>query len=184
MREWLTLYTVPQSRVLYPQTPWPQWCSLDLCFSSLLPRREDSSRPFPQPWCSEEDREQYYIQLYPPPTELWLWGFLMNCLENKLLCASAQLLSQLMFGTEGGPISLHVIWLETFQEGWIAGTDMYRFFFKYLLLKHGRNKRGSTLFWSLPQRPELPVSIITPLSKGAAALGQNVLWKVWKVHWP
>lgn len=37
MRAGPTLYNVPQAHILYPQAPWPQKLSLDLCFSPLFP---------------------------------------------------------------------------------------------------------------------------------------------------
>lgn len=52
--------------------------------------------------------------------------------------------------------------------------------------KWGRSKRGSTLCWSLLQRPKFPAWIITLVSKGAAALrhrmrfSSNNVWEVWK----
>ena len=100
---------------------------------------------------------------------------------------------KLMRGTKGGVISFMWTDLKSSKETEMLATKSLptappHTFHEILrpIGKWGRSKRGSTLCWSLFQRPKFPAWIITSVSKGAAALRyrmhflSNNVWEVWK----
>lgn len=100
MRARPTIYSVLQTLILYPQAPWPQRLSLDLCFSHLFPFGRIPAVHSHNLQLRERDRESS-IWLYLPPSELWLGRLFMNwsrkflhahihsvCMKKSVLCCT------------------------------------------------------------------------------------------------
>ena len=199
MRERPTLYAIPRTRILYPQAPWPQRFSLDLCFSPLVPSGRIplalSHSLHVRVQCGGSATHSCTSHPVNSDCGDFQWTATKTkrlCLVNiDVLCTAPRV--KLTHGAKGGVISFVCTdskfskQTEKLAMKSLPTAPTHTFYELSLPIgKWGRSKRGSTLCWSLLQRPKFPAWIITSVSKGAAALryrmrfSSNSVWEVWK----